>query len=400
MNTREPATVLVVDDDEDQRYLIRHWLDASDRFDVVGEADTGAAAIEAARRLQPDLVVMDVRLPNGDGEEATRLLGSVSPRTKVLAYSASDDRSFVLAMIAAGAEGYLVKSGHVHELLEALETVARGDIHLAGTLRNLLVDQLRTSVRDERARSLPVDRDHQTVDQALQPGNLRIAFQPIVDLRSDTVVGYEALSRFSHAEGPAAVFAAAGRVGRRTEVELRAAGCAVEAAAGLELLGGFVSINASPDVDIATELGSVLDTAHLEPSAIVVEITEQAAVEDYTALTTALDQLRRRGVRLAVDDVGGGFACLTHVHRLLPDILKIDRYLVAGVQRDRTRRSMVSALVRIADDTGARVIAEGIEEPAERACLQDLGIHLGQGFLLGEPALVGPPGEAAFSRGR
>ena len=388
MRTPELRTVLVVDDDEDLRAVIRQVLTATDRFDVVGEAATGAAAVEAARRLQPDLVIMDVRLPNGDGEEATRLLGSVSPRTKVLAHSASDDRSAVLDMVAAGADGYLVKSGDVRELLEALETVAAGGVHLDGALRNLLVDQVRSSRRDERSRMLPVDRDHRTVDQALQPGNLQIAFQPVVDLRSDGVVGHEALSRFRHVDGPAGVFAAAARVGRRVELEVLAVRRAVEAAAGLDLDGRFLSVNISPDVAVATEVALLLDGPHIAPSDVVIEITEQTGVEDYASLTAALDGLRRRGVRLAVDDVGSGFACLTHVHRLLPDLLKIDRYLVAGIQRDPTRRSMVSALVRIAEDTGAVVIAEGIEEAAERSCLLDLGIHLGQGFLLGRPAMA------------
>lgn len=398
MSTREPRTVLVVDDDEDLRAAIRQVLTASDRFDVVGEAATGAAAVEAARRLQPDLVLMDVRLPNGDGEEATRLLGSVAPGTKVLAHSASADRSRVLEMVAAGADGYLVKSGNVGELLDALETVAAGGVHLDGALRNLLVEQVRTSLRDERSRRLPVDRDHQTVDQALQPGNLQIAFQPVVDLRSDGVVGHEALSRFSHVDGPAGVFAAAARVGRRVELEVLAAHRAIEAAAGLDLDGRFLSVNISPDVAVAAELEPLLDTPHVEPADLVVEITEQTGVEDYAALTAALDRLRRRGVRLAVDDVGSGFACLTHVHRLLPDLLKIDRYLVAGIQRDATRRSMVSALVRIAEDTGADVIAEGIEQPAERDCLQELGIHLGQGFLLGVPTLSAPFGGTPLPR--
>jgi EAL domain-containing protein (putative c-di-GMP-specific phosphodiesterase class I)/DNA-binding NarL/FixJ family response regulator len=389
--TPRSRSVLVVDDDEDLRFMIRHWLAASARFHVVGEADTGADAVEVARQVQPDLAIVDVNLPNGDGEEATRLMGSVSPATKVLAYSASFDRDFMLAMVAAGADGYVVKSGHVQELLDALDTIAAGEIYIAGTFRNHLVEQLRTSMRNDRARNLPASRDHQIVDQAMQPGNLQIAFQPIVDLRSDAVVGHEALARFSHVDGPAAVFSAAARVGRRSPIEIQAACQALEIAAGSDLPGGFLSINASPDVGIITRLGYVVAAASTRPTDIVIELTEQAAVEDYPAVTRALAPLRRDGVRLAVDDVGGGFACLTHVHQLLPDILKIDRYLVAGIQHDRTRRSMVSALVRIAEDTGASVIAEGIELPAERECVEELGIRLGQGFLLGRP-VVAPPG--------
>lgn len=388
--TRRSASVLVVDDDEDLRSMVRCWLVASNRFHVVGEADSGAAAVEAARRLQPDLAIVDVHLPNGDGEEATRLMGSVSPSTKVLAYSASSDRDFMLAMVGAGADGYVVKSGHVEELLDALDTVVAGETYIARAFRNHLVEQLRTSMRNDRARSLPADRDHQIVDQALEPGNLRIAFQPIVDLRSDAVVGHEALARFSHVDGPATVFSAASRVGRRSPLELEAACRALDIAATWERHHGFVSINASPDVGIITRLRHIVAAGLVRPADIVIELTEQAAVADYPALTRALDGLCSDGVRLAVDDVGSGFACLTHVHQLLPDILKIDRYLVSGIQHDRTRRSMVSALVGIAEDTGAEVIAEGIEVAAERECVEDLGIHLGQGFLLGRPAVAAP----------
>lgn len=385
MPVHDMRSVLIVEDDDDLRCVLRLWFDASDRFEVVAEATAGATAIEAARRLQPDFAIMDVQLPNGNGEEATRILGSVSPSTKVLAYSASVERSCVLDMIAAGADGYVVKSGHLDELDEALDAIAADGIYLSRTLGSHLVEHLRTSTRGERARSMPVGRDHRIVDVALEEGNLQIALQPIIELGSNAVWGHEALARFSHVEGPGVVFAAAARVDRSTEVELEAARRAVEVVSTCSIQGQVLSINASPDALVAPEFESIV--AAVDPAELVVELTEQTAVADYSVLGPAIERLRRRGVRLAIDDVGSGFACLTHVHRLLPDIVKIDRYLVAGIHEDATRRSMMAALVRIAADIGATVVAEGIEHAGELHTLEDLGVELGQGFLLGVPAL-------------
>ncbi len=383
----QPHRVLVVDDNDDLRLLVRHWLGGCDRFDVVGEASSGAAAIEAARRLQPDLAVMDVSLPNGDGEEATRIIGSVSPRTKVLAYSASVDRAFVLAMIGAGVNGYLVKSGHLDQLIDALDAIASGSIYLSDGLRAHLFDHVRDSVGAQRAAALPLGLDHRMVDLALRPHALQIALQPVVDLTTNTTIGHEALARFAHTDRPGDVFAAADRIGRSTEVELVAARCAADIANRFHAPGRFISINASPDVLMNPEFAFIL--ARTDPSSIVVELTEQIAVRDYSALNATVDRLRLDGFRLAIDDVGGGFASLSHVHRLRPDIIKVDRYLIENIQHDPIRRSMVAALVDIAANSDALLIAEGIQEASELHCLEDLGVKLGQGFLLGTPTI--PP---------
>jgi EAL domain-containing protein (putative c-di-GMP-specific phosphodiesterase class I) len=311
----------------------------------------------------------------------------------VLAYSASSDRAFVLGMIGAGADGYLVKTGQLQELLDALDTLSRGDLYLSETIRAQVFDHVRSSMRHDPARAVPLTRDQQVVDEALRPGGLQIATQPIVDLTTLRVVGSEALARFRHVEGPGPVFAAAARLGRSADVELAAARHAIETAAAVP--GEFLSINASPDVVVDEGFESVVLT--VDPASIVIELTEQAQVRDYPRLRRSLDRLRGRGIRLAIDDVGSGFACLTHVHRLSPDIIKVDRYLVEDVHEDRARRSMVVGLVGIAADIGATVIAEGIEQTAELGCLQDLGVDLGQGFLLGVPAidLQSPRTEAA-----
>lgn len=369
------TTVFVVDDEEDLRTLLARWLATSDAFELVGEADNGADAIEAARQLQPDVVVMDVGLPRGDGEEATRIIGSLCPQTRVLAHTGRSDRQFVLGMIGAGVHGYLVKSGSSEEFLNALSVVAEGGTYLSASASDDVFDHVRTSVIQQR-----------TIDHALQPGALRIALQPIVDIRSEATVGYEALARFSHAASPGPVFDAATRSGRGLDVELAAVRAAVEAAHHLDDPAQFVCVNASPETAMTPAFAEILSRSI--PERIVIELTENSAVLDYVELRGVLEPLRSLGFRLAVDDVGGGFSCLSHVHQLRPDLIKVDRYLVQHVDSDGVRQSMVAALATIAHRSSARLVAEGVETVAELDMLRELGIELAQGYLLGVPELV------------
>jgi EAL domain-containing protein (putative c-di-GMP-specific phosphodiesterase class I) len=126
---------------------------------------------------------------------------------------------------------------------------------------------------------------------------------------------------------------------------------------------------------------------------VVLELTEHVGVDDYSALTEALAGLRRRGVRLAVDDAGSGFASLRHVLNLAPDVIKLDGELVGGLDRDPARRALAGALLAFGADIGAEVVAEGIETARECAVLRGLGFRLGQGHHLGRPEpLVTLPG--------
>ena len=119
----------------------------------------------------------------------------------------------------------------------------------------------------------------------------------------------------------------------------------------------------------------------------MVEITEHQPVEDYVALSASLDRLRELGVRVAVDDVGSGFASFRHVTRVNPDILKLDRTLVCGIDDDPVRQSLASAIVAFAADVGAVVVSEGIENENELCCLKGLAVGCGQGFYLARPNL-------------
>ena len=117
----------------------------------------------------------------------------------------------------------------------------------------------------------------------------------------------------------------------------------------------------------------------------MVEITEQAPIDSYEEFAAALAPLRRRGLRLAIDDLGAGFASLMHLLRLEPDLIKLDRALIADIERHRMTRALAVALTSFALETGMLIVAEGIETELQRALLTALGVSLGQGYLLGRP---------------
>ena len=215
---------------------------------------------------------------------------------------------------------------------------------------------------------------------------LDVALQPIVDLASGRVVGAEALARFTDADGEAipteSCFLDAHALGLGLELELAAVRLALRTHDRLPD-GLYLALNASPALLAGDELLTVL--ARHERRPLVVELTEHQAVEDYFSLVRSLDALRDHGIRIAIDDVGSGFSSFRHVTRVNPEILKLDRSLVCGIDDDPVRQSLAAAIVAFAADVGAVVVSEGIESEAELACLRGLAVGLGQGFFLGRP---------------
>lgn len=215
----------------------------------------------------------------------------------------------------------------------------------------------------------------------------RIVYQPIVELADGRVVVVEALSRFSTPphQPPDAWFADAWRVGLGADLEL----AALEAAlAGLGRLPAHcrMAINVSAAVITHEELSRQVLAAGA--TRIIIELTEQAAVDDYDHVRAAVDALRERGALLAIDDIGAGFASIRHIVRLVPDIIKLDRDLVDGIDTDPVRKNLAEALVRFAAAVGSDIVAEGIETTRELRAVRELGIRYGQGYLLGPPARI------------
>jgi EAL domain-containing protein (putative c-di-GMP-specific phosphodiesterase class I)/DNA-binding response OmpR family regulator len=210
-------------------------------------------------------------------------------------------------------------------------------------------------------------------------------FQPILDLGSGRIVGHEALTRFRDGIRPDRRFADAAAVGLGLELETSCLAAAMAASGSLPA-DGFVSLNVSPDLVLENDrLSKTLGRAQRP---LVLEVTEHVAIEDYEVFRSALHRVGS-GLRYAVDDAGAGFASFRHILELRPDFVKLDIALVHEIDRDDVRQALVAGIVYFARKSGCRLIAEGIETPAERDQLRSLGVTLGQGYLLGRPAAVG-----------
>ena len=386
---RGVVRVLVADDDAGVRNAIANLISSQESLELVGLAADAEEAVRIGSRTHPDVALVDVNMPKGGGSRASRELRDLSPQTRVLALSGSADRDGVLQMLAAGAAGYMVKGASV-DVVQAIMAASRGDGVIADEVAAGVIEELsdhlaRRQERDESHRS-KVRRIQEVIDER----SFTTVFQPIFDLRAGTVAGVEALSRFSvdPSDTPDRWFNEAWSLGLGVDLELAAVAVALEAARKRppEL---FLALNASPAVTTTSRF-SELVSSQADAETLVVEVTEHAMVEDYGQLTRALDEVRRRGVRVAVDDAGAGYASLRHILQIRPDLIKLDVSLVSGIEHDRPKLALAAAMTSFAREMGTKVVAEGIETAAQLECLAALGVDYAQGYHLGRPTSTSP----------
>ena len=233
------------------------------------------------------------------------------------------------------------------------------------------------------------------IREVLGGKGMTVQFQPIFDLGAWLVgtkraVGYEALARFQLPVAPDIWFREAARMGLGAELELAAIRTAVSYLPQIPP-GAFLTVNISPET--ARSLTN-LDWFHRLPlRRMVIEISEEATIDDYETFRNALDGLRAKGLKVAVDDVGAGLVSLKHLVMLPHDIIKLDLDVVRGVDTNHNCQAMVAALLALARASDTQVIAEGIETSDELVSLVDLGVAYGQGYYLAHPGpLPQPPG--------
>jgi diguanylate cyclase (GGDEF)-like protein/PAS domain S-box-containing protein len=233
------------------------------------------------------------------------------------------------------------------------------------------------------------DEQRQEILSVLEdPEALTIAFQPIMDLRTGRVAGYESLARFDRTpqRPPNVWFDQAHRAGLGYALEARAVELAL--ATPGRPAGTYLTVNLSPSSLLSEQVLRALPERLDE---LIIEVTENELVSGDPEIAAAIAALRARGARLAVDDTGAGYAGLTHVMRLAPDVIKLDRALTTGVHADPVKAALIASFVRYARDIDATVCAEGVETVAELERLADLDVAYGQGYLIARPAAPWAP---------
>jgi EAL domain-containing protein (putative c-di-GMP-specific phosphodiesterase class I) len=218
------------------------------------------------------------------------------------------------------------------------------------------------------------------------PERVRLVAQPLVDLRRGQIVGYETLTRFDLEvpAGPDKVFMQAAQQGLGDKLEALVLGKALRLSESLPP-NCFLSINVDPECLISDAVQAVLRDSPLQGR--VFELTEHRQVRDMTRVLRAISELRHRGAVVAMDDAGSGYSGLKQLLALRPQLIKLDRELIAGIDTDEVKRALVQMLGEFASRLDAWVLAEGIETEGELRALCQLGVPLGQGYFLARPAV-------------
>ena len=251
-----------------------------------------------------------------------------------------------------------------------------GIVSLSTTLSALLAGRLQTiSARAEL---------HETLAAILAARAFHPVFQPIVDLETREVVGYEALTRFDSGQRPDLCFADAWAVGLGPEMELATLEAAVES--GRRLAPGlWLDLNVSPR--LLADPGRLRPILWAAERPLVLEVTEHEVIDDYDVVREAIRELGR-DIRLAVDDAGAGVANFGHIIDLRPDFVKLDISMVRRVNANLGRQAMVVGMRHFSRTAGCRLIAEGVETAEEARTLTALGVEFAQGYHFGYPEPV------------
>ncbi|MBI3752102.1 MAG: EAL domain-containing protein [Chloroflexi bacterium] len=391
-----------------ERALIVETLEALD----VGRTPEDTAEAICARIIRlPEVALASIATFGVDG--GATIIGQVTTRGQATpGLPLSPERSEYLRMRAAAGpwvERWVAPPGHPYEpLLTALGVRAHAFApmtthgEVAGVLivgsgapdaMDRLIERLPAVAEfaqvasallgPQLVRRLAIARTGADVRELIEHTAFEIAFQPIVELATRQVGGYEALARFRDGCPPDEQFRLAHEVGLGTELELACVRVALRDAARLER-GAWLNVNVSPAVVLSGALEALLP---LPDRVVVLEVTEHEAISDYAAFRAAVARLDG-GVRVAVDDAGAGFASLRHIVELDPLFVKLDRSLVAGIGTDPARQAIVAGMVHFAEAAHLTLVAEGIETEEELAALMTARVPLGQGYLLGRPELL------------
>jgi EAL domain-containing protein (putative c-di-GMP-specific phosphodiesterase class I) len=378
MGTVPPQGLRVLLVDDEPSVLRAYEMALSRQGAAVETAGNGKVAAELVKSGSFDVIVTDISMPEMTGLEFLEAVRAHDLDVPVILMTGQPDVQSAIRAVEHGAFRYLAKPVPVRKLWETVVRAAK--LHRLAKLKR-------------EALSLQAMDGRQLGDRAaLEAGFSRalsllwMAFQPIVSWTTRRVYGYEALLRSDEPlmKSPVDILDAAERLGRVHELGRTVRACVAAAAhtapAGARL---FVNLHSSDLND--EELYSKDAPLTRMAVRVVLEVTERASLYGVKNIGESVAKLKELGFQIAVDDLGAGYAGLTSITQLEPEVAKIDMSLVRGVDRDSRRQSIIRSAVRLCDELGMMVVAEGVETAAERDTLAELGCDLLQGYLFGRP---------------
>lgn len=344
-----------------------------------GHAVAIAASAEEAVTMMVgrpfDVVVSDLMMPGGGGIAMLRAVRAFDPDLPVILMTGCPSYESAVQAVDSGAVKYLTKPLSEGSLEEAVEHAA-SDFRQARRRREALA----TSDRGEQTRTALGRSFANALTQ------LWMAYQPIINWSRQEMFGFEALLRTTDPEfpNPGVLIAAA----EKLEL-LNPLGQTIRSSVAATLTkywgtaAAFVNLHTRDLFDDLLFAADAPLSAHA--SRVVLEITERESIDHIGDLPSRIERLRAMGFRIAIDDLGAGYAGLNAIAQLEPDVVKIDMSLVRGVEKERTKRRLISSIVGVCRDLNIQVVAEGIETAGERDALIELGCDLLQGYLFSKP---------------
>lgn len=366
--------VLIAEDEQALARSLTRLLSGAG-YEVVVAMD-GHSAVDALKQQEFNVVLTDIQMPGMTGLDLLRLVREHDLDVPVVLMTADPRVETAAQAVELGALQYLVKPIPVDTLFKAMERATK--LHLVAKMKRETMKLLGTEpTAGDRAGLMA------SFERALD--TMWMAFQPIIQ-RDGSLFGFEALLRSDEPSlpHPGAVIGAAERLERLSELGSRIRDLSARAfePLGKELL---LFVNLHPR--------DLLDSALITPDKplaqmadrVVLEITERAAIDDINDVRARIHSLRTLGYRIAVDDLGAGYAGLASFATLEPEFVKFDMSLIRDVHTSTIRRKLIGAMTTLCKDMGMRVVAEGIEVAEERDTVLDLGVDLFQGYLLARP---------------
>lgn len=372
-----PVRVLVVDDDPETARALSRALTATGH--EVSVTASGAEALTALQANGFDVVISDIGMPQMDGFGLLDAVRRVNAQVPVVLLTGDPTVSTAARALEVGAFRYVTKPINPRDLTGVVEKAAR-------MYRMALVKQQAARLLGQHN---PQGKDHDSLNRSFERclSTLWVAFQPIVDGYNKRIFGFEALMRSREPDlpHPGAVLDAAEQLHRLDElgriVRLRTALSIPEAQDNPAF---FVNLHVRDLLDESL----LSEHSPLAPFAknIVLEVTERASLAEVPDVQDRIAILRELGYRIAVDDLGAGYAGLTSFALLEPEFVKLDMSLVRDIHLSKTKTKVVRSMINLAKDMGMLVVGEGIECVEESDALLELGCDYLQGFYYAKPA--------------
>ncbi len=376
--------VVVVDDHEMVAESLVRLLSQQPDIEVAGVASTVEGGIATVATTHPDVAIVDYHLPDGDGTSAATRMKESDADVKVIILTGSGQPGAMFDAAMSGCDGYVEKTRALNEL--------------TGVVR---------SVRAGRS-GFPPD----VIGRLPRPDEVVAHYQPIVDLRSGAVAGFEALARWAHPErglvGPGDFVPLAEKTGYIVQIGERMLQTSCEQVAAWARVSpadaAFVSVNLSGHElqreQTVSMIANVLEQTGLDPAHLVLEITETFLIGDVDHNIRRLHDLKALGVGIALDDFGTAYSSLGYLRRFPIDIIKMDKSFVDDVTTDPRVLPILENVVHLAESMELVTEAEGVESEEQARALRNIGFELAQGYHFSRPVSAADATALVMARSR